>query len=249
MEKFRDIVIVQARMGSSRLPGKGMAEIADGLPLTKVVLARCLQAKIPQLVVLATSVLADCEPLCNIALNLGCPVVRGDEFNVLSRFIRAIELYPAENVIRVCADNPFVSPVEIDKLIKYFTTVNLDYACNNTSDCGLPDGFGCEIVRAELLQQISLMPDITTSDCEHVTKYIINRPQRFRLGILKADPELFAPNIRLDINTFEDLQRIRKLCANLSIDNSPFWESQEIIATYKRLFGEKQDTHYSSTSR
>ena len=218
-------------MGSTRLPDKSLMKVCGENTLIEMVLKRVSRAEKASEVVLATSAEANSDPLQKIAENTGCKVVRGDEKDVLSRFVKACEMYKPENLVRVCADNPFISPAEIDKLIDFFVSGDYDYAANKFPECGLPDGFGAEIIRADVLKKI---PELSRdpSDREHVTKYVLDNPRKYKIAYLKADRDLFFPEIRLDIDTKDDLKKIRKICSYFVPENAPYWSCREIIEAY-----------------
>jgi len=112
--------VIQARMGSNRLPGKSMAKVYEDYGLLEVVILRVMKAKKLDMVILATSKENNCDPLVELAERLGILTVRGGEMDVLSRFVEAIQLYKPDVVVRVCADNPLIDPGEIGKLVDFF---------------------------------------------------------------------------------------------------------------------------------
>ena len=229
----KTIIVVQARMGSTRLPGKSLMKIFGEYTLIDMVLRRMLASVETSCVVLATSVDSSCDRLAGKAESMGCRVLRGDEKDVLSRFAAVYRHYKPDNIVRVCADNPFVAPSEIDKLIVFFRNGGFDYACNKIPESGLPDGFGAEIIRGKLLDKIDVLA-IELPDREHVTKYVVDRPGIYSHGLLKADKSLFHPEIKLDIDTAEDLRKIAGICEYLNPDNAPLWTCGEIIKAYFR---------------
>lgn len=220
--------VIQARMGSSRLPGKSLSKIYNGLSLLEMIILRVMKAKKLDMVILATSKESDCDPLVEVADRLGILTVRGSEMDVLSRFIEAIQQYNPDVVVRVCADNPLIDPGEIDKLVGFFQENMFDYAANNTPECGLPDGLGCEIVKSDLLADISGMT-VEHEFREHVTKYFTSHPGQFALGWLSAELSLWMPELKLDIDTHEDLVRMQRFCSSLAEANAPYWTAEEII--------------------
>lgn len=225
---MKTINVIQARMGSTRLPGKSMMELLPGLTLIEMVIRRVMNSKLAEKTVLATSVNSDCDPLCEIAERCECDVVRGSETDVLSRFVTVVGEYKPDAIVRICADNPFVSPVEIDKLIQFFNKNNFDYAYNNDPDlCGLPDGLGAEIVESKILREIYLSASLLQK--EHVTQYILDNVHHFKVGMLKADRQLNYPEIKLDIDTPEELEQRKILCGKLGKGIAPYWTSEEII--------------------
>jgi len=215
-------------MGSVRLPGKSMAQIYKNLSLLEMVMQRVLKSKNLDMIILATSTNTNCDPLVEIANSLGILVVRGSETNVLSRFEDAIRAYNPDAIVRICADNPLIDPEEIDKLVNYFEMNHFDYSTNNMYECGLPDGLGCEIVLSDVLLK-------TTSNVldnqyrEHVTKYITDHQDDFHIGLLKAEEELWYPDLKLDIDSAEDLERMKDLCSALPVEKAPYWTAKEII--------------------
>jgi len=113
------VAIIQARMGSSRLPGKMMMELA-GTPIIEWVVRRVQGAALLDDIIVATSDADIDDGLALIAKNLGVQVFRGSEANVLDRFIKAAEYCEADTIVRICADNPLIDPGEIDRLIKFY---------------------------------------------------------------------------------------------------------------------------------
>ena len=215
-------------MGSTRLPGKSMMALLPGISLIEMVIRRVMQSGEAKRTILVTSTDSNCISLCKVAEKCGCDVVRGSESDVLSRFIYAAEKYKPEAIVRICADNPFVSPVEIDKLILFFQSNDFDYASNNTYECGLPDGFGAEIIKADILKDIYDRSSDTQK--EHVTQYILDNAGQFKIGYLKADHELTFPDLKLDIDTQEDFDKIKEICQQLDKNRAPYWKDKEIIA-------------------
>jgi len=224
--------IIQARMGSNRLPGKSMTKVYKGYSLLEMVILRTMKAKKLDMIILATSEDNNCDPLVELADRLGIFTVRGSERDVLSRFVEAIEQYNPGIVIRVCADNPLIDPGEIDKLVEFFQEGQYDYAANNTPDCGLPDGLGCEILHSDTIINLTAK-ELDIGYLEHVTSYITSNPDQYSIGWLKAEPELWLPEIKLDIDTKSDLKKMQKVCSSLPEKNAPYWTPHEIVVNVK----------------
>ena len=125
-------------------------------------------------------------------------------------------------------------PQEIDLLVEYYEKLDLDYASNHSPDSGLPDGLGAEIVRADLLRMIS--DQVTDHHFrEHVTNYIGQNQDKYRIGTLRAPTRLWYPQARLDINTREDLENMREFVSGLPSEDEPLWDSQVIVDHAKSL--------------
>lgn len=207
----KTVAIVQARMGSSRFPGKMLASLGDHR-IIDWVFHRTALARSVDAIVLATSNLPQDESLVNVAKNRGVPVFRGDERDVLDRFLGAARMMNAGIVVRVCADNPFIDPVEIDRLVEFFAGNECDYACNHLDrfGSGYADGFGAEIARVETLESVAREVRDTRYR-EHVTLYIVDHPDRFSLRAPKAPDSLAHPNLRFDVDTPQDLVNLTRI--------------------------------------
>ena len=215
---MRTVAVVQARMGSNRFPGKVMCELADR-PLIDWVLCRVMLSALVDHTVLATTDSGIDDSLARHAAGLGVAVYRGDEDDVLGRVARAADEAGAELVVRVCADNPFVDPGEIDRLIEFFCSHQTDYACNHQDrlGSGYPDGFGAEILSMGLLGHL----DVHVTDPhhrEHVTLYLWHNSERFRLSPVPVPPELAHADLRFDVDVMADLLRLTTFLERASLD-------------------------------
>lgn len=198
-------------MGSTRFPGKMLA-LLGGIPLLEWVVRRLLRATTLAQVVLATSDGVRDDALAELAANLGVEVFRGSETDVLDRFAGAAVLTKADNIIRICADNPFVDPKEIDRLVEFFEENTCDYACNHLDrlGSGYADGFGGEIFSVELLRQLAGLAKDSRYR-EHLTSYLWEHQSQFRLKAMDAPRELRFPELRFDIDQPRDLDRLESL--------------------------------------
>lgn len=213
----RVVAVVQARMGSSRFPGKMLAKLGDQ-ELLNWVLTRVCNAKELDQVVLATSTSHDDDQLVKVASNFKVLVVRGSQDDVLDRFVQAAKDSNADLVVRICADNPFVAAEEIDRLVVAHKSGGFDYSCNHQQrlDSRYADGFGAEVLSAALLSDIS-KSTTQTAHREHVTSYIWDNPQKFKIQAVMAPSELAFPEIKLDIDTPEDLQMLNEFVDKYAI--------------------------------
>ena len=126
----RVVAVVQARMGSQRFPGKMLSQLGEHT-LLDWVLQRVLRSTQVDQVVLATSTNSEDDKLVSAALRLEVNSIRGSEADVLSRFLLAANESQADLVVRVCADNPFIAPEELDRLIVDHRETSFDYSCNH----------------------------------------------------------------------------------------------------------------------
>ncbi len=209
--KYNTIGIIQARMGSSRLPGKMSAKL-DNFSILEWVINRVSKAALIDRVILATSTLPIDDCLCNIANDLGILVFRGSEKDVLSRFGECSKLYKSNSIVRICADNPFIDPSELNRLVNFFHNNKLDYAFNHQSrlDNGIADGFGAEILSNSALKLI-IASNPSQSQCEHVTKFIWDNPNLFNFSAVEVPSYLNYPNLRFDVDQYNDLNYLKSL--------------------------------------
>lgn len=236
-ERVRVAIVIQARMGSRRFPGK-MTQRLGRLRLIDWVLVRALAATSVDVTVLAIPSSRGDDTLAEIAAEHGVPVVRGPEDDVLARFVQAHALHPSDHVVRVCADNPFVSPEEIDRLVAEHLSADADYTFNHVSSLGneYPNGLGAEIVTEATLRRLD--SEATRPEHrEHVTAYIWDHLDRFRIRVIPAPPGLADPGVRLDVDTPEDLDRLRRLSCADDVAATP----AQIVDAYRRAFDQETE--------
>lgn len=216
----RVIAVIQARMGSTRLPRKMLMALGEW-PLAEWVATRVGRAtRLDSLIAAIPSAARD-DALADLFKRLGVRVHRGSEEDVLGRCREAAELEGATHVVRVCADNPFVSPSALDALIAFFFRVRCDYAYNHVPRGNRwPDGLGAEIVRFDtlaLLDEQAREP----SQREHMFNYIWDEADRFVIRTFDPeDPALHHPELRLDVDTAGDLERLRVLGVDIGASAS-----------------------------
>lgn len=234
---MRIVAITQARMTSSRLPGKVLMQAA-GRTLLEHHLTRLRRASRLDGVVLATTVNATDDPVAEMARQLGVPVFRGDEVDVLGRYAGAAAAHDADLILRVTCDCPLIDPLLIDRLVARWNELQLtgqpvDYL---SVDVGaFPRGLDAELFTRSALDQAQR--DATAPDeREHVTAHIYRNPDRFRLGIpMGFDPEdedaasILAglPPQRWCVDEPGDLELIRRLSEALS-DDWPGFRWQDV---------------------
>lgn len=213
--------IIQARMGSSRLPGKVLIEVA-GKPLIQHVIESA--RKIPSLtrVVLATSRLSQDDPLSAWAHAFGVDCYRGDEANVLDRYFQAAEQYHAEHVVRMTGDCPLLSPAIAEQVIARHLRTAADYT-SNTLKRTFPRGWDVEAVTAKALS-VAHTEAKDPFQWEHVTPFFWQQPERFHLECVEAEGPYRRPDLRLCVDEPADLQLVKNIleaCRHKGIEASP----------------------------
>jgi len=217
-KKSINLAIVQARMTSSRLPGKVLSDIC-GKPSLQRMLERINMASSIDKVVVATTINASDNLIVELCEKLKVDIFRGDEDDVLGRFCGAAEVAEAEIVIRLTADCPMIDPDVIDEVVSAFSIYNHDYL-SNTIDRTYPDGLDIEVMSIDALREAhkkAVAPFLR----EHVTPYISGRRPDLGAGDFRVGQIRFVADfshIRWTLDTKEDLQRIRSLVSKLPED-------------------------------
>ena len=203
--------IIQARMGSSRFPSK-MSKNLCGYPIIDWVIRRIKKSKHINKIFLATSSNNKNTFLKKRAKSLDISFYEGSEHNVLSRFYEIARNENSEIIIRVCGDNPLICPEHVDKIIELYIEKSADYAFNHIPalENEYVDGIGAEVFSLKTLFKIYYNAT-TIEQKEHVTKYIWDNIEDFKILTLKAEKKFSYPNIRLDIDTNEDLEYLKKI--------------------------------------
>jgi spore coat polysaccharide biosynthesis protein SpsF (cytidylyltransferase family)/GNAT superfamily N-acetyltransferase len=215
----RVVALVQARMGSTRLPGKVMADL-DGRPLIDWMLERAGRAASLDAVWLATSDRAENEPLVRHVAERGNHVFRGDENDVLGRFTAAAREAGADVIVRLTADCPLIDPGVIDAAVRLFASGGFDYL-SNAMQRSYPDGLDVEVFSRGALDRAD-REATSPFHREHVTPYLRTG---FLPGVSTGDfnvGHLLAPadfgHLRWTVDTPEDLARVRAMVRLLPAD-------------------------------
>jgi len=206
-------LIVQARMGSSRLPGKMLLSLHQEKSLLYWVLARLQTSQKISQIVVATSSLEEDTPIAEACEEMNIPCVRGSDWDVLDRFYQAAECYPADWIIRVCGDSPLINGAIIDFVIDQQSFRGCDYFSNgNQPPEFAEDGFCAEIFSFKELKEAQEKAE-WMSEREHVTPYIKKNKnlthawQQYRADYrykLSVDTLVDFENVQWIFNQFKD---------------------------------------------
>jgi spore coat polysaccharide biosynthesis protein SpsF (cytidylyltransferase family)/GNAT superfamily N-acetyltransferase len=202
---MQTLCVVQARTGSTRLPGKVLADVG-GRPMLRYLLERLEPLTVDEIVV-ATSSEARDDPIAEIATAAGRPVVRGSEHDVLDRFVSTLDAHPAQHVVRITADCPLTDPALVDAVVAHHRKTKADYT-TNTLPRTFPKGLDVEVASADALR-VAHAEATTTTEREHVMPFLYRRPERFRLANLRNNVPL--GDERWTVDTAEDLAVVRDI--------------------------------------
>jgi spore coat polysaccharide biosynthesis protein SpsF (cytidylyltransferase family) len=227
------LAIVQARMGSTRLPGKVLMPLGPTSVL-ELVLARLAAAPVDEIVV-ATSDRPIDDPVADTASSAGVSCVRGSELDVLGRFALALDAHPADEVVRITADCPLVDPEIVGIALDARRSADADYA-SNTLVRTFPDGLDVEVIAAGALRAAA--GDATDdAEREHVTPFVYRRPRRFVLTqFTSGDARLGRERWTLD--DADDLARLRDIAGRVADIRRASWRDVLAIVGRRAEFAE-----------
>jgi spore coat polysaccharide biosynthesis protein SpsF (cytidylyltransferase family) len=207
------VASVQARIGSTRLPRKVLAEIGGEAALARV-LARAAAITGVDAVALAIPRDASDDMLADIGTREGVPVIRGSRDDVLDRFVDAAAATSATAVVRITGDCPLLDPAISGAVVARFLDEGVDYA-SNVHPPTFPDGYDTEVLTVDALND-AWREAADPFEREHVTPFIWRRPERFRLANVAADVD--RSSWRLTLDTEADLARIRAIWRRAGAD-------------------------------
>lgn len=226
---MKTVIIVQARMGSTRLPGKVLKELL-GRPLLSYLFERLKRTNLADLIIVATTTNSVDDPIVALCKDESIPVFRGSEDDVLDRYLNAAKEFEADTIVRITADCPLIDPAVIDECIHEFQTQQADYLSNTLKSRTFPRGMDVEVFsRQALITAAQNAKD--PAEREHVTLHLYRHPDSFRLGEVHHKEDL--SDYRLTVDTEEDFQLIEQIFSTLYPENPTFTLSDLISCMEK----------------
>ena len=229
MEATPNIVcIIQARMGSSRLPGKVLKEICSR-PMLGWVAQRAILSRRVTRIVVATTINSGDDPIEEFCNKSGIACFRGNEFDVLDRYYQAAKAYKSEIVVRLTADCPLIDPALVDETIEKLIASGADFAANRLPppyQRTYPVGLDVEVVTFVALE-IAWKQAVKSYEREHVTPFLYDPQNHFKTIMLDAEQNYGSQ--RWTVDTAEDLEFIRQVTAILGCRLEFSW--REVLKT------------------
>jgi spore coat polysaccharide biosynthesis protein SpsF len=221
------VAIVQARIGSTRLPGKVLMDLCGGTVLARVV-SRLQCSRVVNRIVVATTnsdpdyaILRECH-------RIGISCFRGSEQDVLDRYYQAAREYNGETVVRVTADCPLIDPGIVDRTIELFFEKNADYAANDVPRT-FPRGLDVEVFTMSSLERV-WQEARRPHQREHVTPYFYEHPEMFQVVSLRG--EFDCSQYRWTLDTEDDLKLLRRIY--FSFQNAATFGFAEVLELMQR---------------
>lgn len=219
--------IIQARMSSSRLPGKIMME-ACGKTMLEHMIFRIKQSKKLDEIIVATTTNKLDDVIENWCINNDIKYFRGPENDVLKRFKLAKDFFGVDIIVRLCSDCPLIDPKTIDDVIEIFELNNYDFVSNSFPVEGrkYPDGMSVEVFSSELLEETDKFAK-KPSEREHVTFFMWMQPQKYK--IFRLDYKKDLSKFRLNLDYIQDYRLIRSVFEALYYENNLFTMNDIVI--------------------
>lgn len=230
---MRKVIIVQARISSSRLPRKVLAEIC-GKPVIAHIIERLQTSTLADALCIAIPADKEEDELAEYLAGAGVTVVRGSTKDVLGRYIQAAYETKADIIVRATADNPLVSVEDVDRQLSQLEAdPELDYVITK----GYPMGITVESFTLKTLEKMDYLTQFNSDYREHVTLYLRQNPRPFNIMELEAPAEMRKPDFKLSIDTDHDLELFRGIFDKLYEDGKPvtLQAAMDLLASDQQL--------------
>lgn len=221
---------IEARMGSSRFPGKTMIEIFDGMSLLGLVYKRFRLCRNIADVYVSTTIESPDDAIALWCENNSVPFYRGSENDVLDRVVKTAQTAGADAIVQMGADSAYLDFELIDQLVSIYRSASADYVCNDLERT-YPYGIYGHIVRVAKLVELNESKNISGKDREHVVTYILEHPQIYRIMNITVPPELAYPMLRLTVDYPEDIEQARTIYGKLGRMD---FKTSDVIDLYHR---------------
>jgi spore coat polysaccharide biosynthesis protein SpsF len=227
----RVVASVEARMGSSRFPGKVLADVA-GRPALDRLVTRLRRAEAVDDIILATSTAPADDALAAWAAAAGLACHRGSEDDVLERVVEAHRAMSTDVIVEITGDCPLVDPELVDMAVRTFTANDCDVVTNAATGT-YPNGMDVQVFRRVDLEEVERSVD-DPAVREHVSLHFYEQPERYRLIHLVAPPRWTAPDVRLVLDYEEDLELIDAVYRRLEPAHGDGFGLEEVLALLRR---------------
>jgi spore coat polysaccharide biosynthesis protein SpsF len=223
----RIVAIIQARTGSTRLPGKVLLPLL-GEPVLTHVVRRVARARVDATVVATTSLPSD-DPIVELGEREGWALVRGSELDLLDRYLAAAHAFEADVVVRITSDCPLIDPAIVDEVIDARASIAADYASNSLEPRTYPRGLDVEVMTIAALERAG-REDHDAASREHATPYLYRHPDRFRIHAIRLPDDL--SDHRWTLDTQGDFELIRRIYDALGDDAFTWRQALEVVEAH-----------------
>jgi spore coat polysaccharide biosynthesis protein SpsF len=227
---MRFVCIIEARLRSTRLPGKVLLPVV-GKPMLQLMIERLRRARtIDEIVVATTDQPAD-DPIIELCSSLSVAVFRGSENDVLARVLGAAQAFRADVIVETTGDCPLLDPAVVDMVVSDFRIGGADFV-SNTLTYTTPRGTDVRVFTTDALDEINCT-SYDQADHEHVSLHFWEHPERYRLRNVRTELPAEVANLRLTVDTVEDFELVRKIYEEL-YPNSPDFTLADVLDLLRR---------------
>lgn len=220
MEKNqKKVVTIEARMTSSRLPGKVLMKCCEK-PMLQLMIERIRKSSQIDDIIVATTINEADNQIYNLCQEINCKCYRGSEDDVLERVLEAAQSLKADVIVETTGDCPLIDWNHIDYLLDIYIKNDYDYVANNIEK-SFPDGFDIRIFSTKLLKEANVLTQ-EQSDHEHVSIYFPKHPEKYKLFNWKAEGIFYKPDLAVTLDEFGDYQLIKTIYESLYLLNNNF---------------------------
>lgn len=232
----RIVGIIEARMRSTRLPGKVMKPIL-GEPMLYRMIERLRHCHFLDDIWIATTEHESCKPIVDLADRIGVGCFEGSENDVLDRVLKTAKIAEADIIVELTGDCPLLDPIVVDRVVDAFLSNNVDY-CSNALQDDYSGGMDVQVFPIKILEEVATL---TTDpvDREHVSLYIYEHPDRYNILDIKDDLSSDLKGIRLTVDTEADFQLVSNVFEEL-YSKDQFFNLEDIF----RLFDQKPELRH-----
>lgn len=224
------VATIEARMNSSRLPGKVLLPLA-GKPMLQRIIERLQRSKYIDEIMVATTTNDIDDVLVKLAEKCGVSHFRGNEEDVLGRVFQAAQLSRADIIVRATGDNPLIDAGLIDQGMEMFFEKEVDYLGNSTTK-SFPTGLSLEIFSTSVLEEVEKIA-LSPADRSHVSSFIYQHPEKYKLYLWKAEGTYFFPELRITVDKQADYELIQTIYKRL-LPKNEYFNVLDIIELVKK---------------
>lgn len=217
---------IEARMTSSRLPGKVLMEAAN-LPFLQHMIQRLKQVTSLDDIIVATTINASDDPVVDLTKKMGVSYYRGSEDDVLARVLLAAQKHDVDVIVQTTGDCPLIDPEIVELCVQNYRMKNVDYV-SNILERTFPIGMDTQVFSTHVLADVAQKTD-DVEDHEHVSLFIYKHPEIYSLGNVVAPENQEDPSLRLTLDTSEDCEVLRQIFDAL-YPHKPYFSLDDILA-------------------
>ncbi len=217
--------IIEARMTSTRLPGKVLLE-AVGKPMLQLMIERISRAAAIDNIIIATTTNDSDDPIVELAKTLSIDYFRGSEHDVLGRVVGSAQAHNVDVIVEIPGDCPLIDPAYVDLCVNEFIEGDADYVSSALSN-SFPHGSEAQVFLTKTLEDVASRTDDPT-DHEHVSLFMYNNPKLYKIQAINAPIDIARPDVHLTLDEQKDYEFISHIFEHFYLDN-PNFTLQEIL--------------------